>query len=99
MGYLQYDAWQKRGRRDGDYVIITLMTQLLKQALERLRELPEADQDRAAADLMQFVNQIDTPQIQLSDEQLAEVNRRLAKKKPKTLTMAQFDKHLKRRGI
>ena len=74
------------------------MTQLLKRALVRLQELPAADQDRAAADLMQFVDQHDMPQIQLSDEQLAEVNRRLAEKNPKTLTMVQLKARLKRRG-
>ena len=75
------------------------MTQLLDQALERLRELPQTEQDLAAAELMNFVNHIDAPQIQLSDEQLAEVERRLAKRNPKTLTMAELDAHLKRRGI
>ena len=60
------------------------MTQLLDQALERLRELPQTDQDRAAAELMNFVNHIDTAQIQLSDEQVAEVERRLAKRNPRT---------------
>ena len=74
------------------------MTQLLKRALVRLQELPAADQDRAAADLMQFVDRHDMPQIQLSDEQLAEVNRRLAEKNPKTLTMVQLKARLKRRG-
>jgi len=75
------------------------MSQLLDQALERLRELPETDQDLAAVELMHFVNQFDMPQIQLSDEQLAEVDRRIAKKDPKTLTMAQLDARLKRQGI
>jgi hypothetical protein len=75
------------------------MTQLLDQALERLRELPQTDQDRAAAELMDFVNQIDSPKLQLSDEQVEELERRLAKKNPKTLTMSELDAHLKRRGI
>ncbi len=75
------------------------MAQLLDQALERLRELSQTDRDLAAAGLMNFVNQIDTPQIQLSDEQLAEVEHRLAKKNPKTFTMKKLDAHLKRRGI
>ena len=72
---------------------------LLDQALERLRELPQTDQDRATVELIGFVNHIDTPQIQLSDEQLAEVERRLAKENPRTLTMTELDAHLKRRGI
>jgi hypothetical protein len=75
------------------------MSQLLDQALERLRELSQADQDLAAVELMSFVKHVDTPEIQLSDEQLAEVDRRLRKKDPKTLTIAELDARLKRRGI
>jgi hypothetical protein len=75
------------------------MSQLLDQALERLRELPETNQDLAAVELMSIVNQFDRPQIQLSDEQVVEVDRRLARKNPKTLTMAELDARLERRGI
>lgn len=75
------------------------MTQLLDQALERLRELPQTDQDLAAAELMSFVNHFDMPQIQLSDNQLIEIDRRLATKNPKTLTMGELDARLKRCGI
>ena len=75
------------------------MSQLLDQAVERVRELPETNQDLAAVELMNFVNQFDMPQIQLSDQQLAELDRRLAEKNPKTLTMAELDARLKRRGI
>ena len=75
------------------------MSQLLDQAVERLRELPQTDQDLAAVELMNFVNQFDRPQIKLSDEDVAELDRRLAKKNPKTLTMAELDARLKRRGI
>ena len=75
------------------------MAKLLDQALERVRELSQTEQDLAAVELMSFVNQIDSPQIQLSDEQLAEVERRLAKKDPKTLSMTELDAHLERRGV
>ena len=75
------------------------MTQLLEQALERLRELPETNQDLAAVELMSIVKQFDRPQIQLTDEQVVEVERRLATKNPKTLTMAELDARLERRGI
>jgi len=34
------------------------MTKLLDKALERLRELPQTDQDRAAVELISFVNHI-----------------------------------------
>jgi hypothetical protein len=75
------------------------MSQLLDQAVERLRELPQTNQDLAAVELMKFVDQFDRPQIQLSDDDLAELDRRLAEKNPKTLTMAELDARLKRRGI
>lgn len=75
------------------------MTQLLEQALERLRELPEAEQDLAAVELMNFVKHIDTAEIQLSDQQIAEVDRRLTKKDPTILTMSELDARLKQRGI
>ena len=61
--------------------------------------LAETDQDLAAVEPMSIVKQFDRPQIQLTDEQLAEVDRRLATKNPKTLTMAELDARLKRRGI
>jgi hypothetical protein len=35
------------------------MSQLLDQALERLRELPETNQDLAAVELMSIVKQFD----------------------------------------
>ena len=79
--------------------IVVRMTQLLDQALGLLRELPQTKQDMAAAELMHFVNRLDVPEIQLSDKQLKEVGRRLAKKNPKTLTMKELDAHLKKRGI
>ena len=75
------------------------MSQLLDQVLERLRELPQTNQDLAAVELMNFVRQFDLPEIQLSDEQVAEVDRRLAMRDPKTLTMAELDARLGRRGI
>ena len=75
------------------------MSQLLDQAVDRLRELPETNQDLAAVELMNIVNQFDRPQIQLSDEDVAELDRRLAEKNPKTLTMAELDARLQRRGI
>jgi hypothetical protein len=75
------------------------MSTLLEQAIERLRELPQTEQDLAAADLMRFVSVIDASPIQLSDEQVAEVERRRAVKNPRTLTAAQLDARLNRYGI
>ena len=73
------------------------MTRLLDQVIERLRELPETQQDLAAAEIKNFVELIDAAQLQLSDEQVAEVERRRAKKTPTTLTMTQLDDRIARR--
>jgi hypothetical protein len=39
----------------------------------------------------------DNGRIRLSDEQAAEVRRRLAEKSPKSMTLAEFNKRLRRR--
>ena len=46
---------------------------------------------------IKFVSVIDVAQIQLSDEQVAEVERRCAVKNPKTLTATELDARLSRR--
>lgn len=75
------------------------MTTLLEQAIERLRELPQTEQDLAAVDLMRFVSVVDVTSIQLSDEQVAEVERRRSVENPPTLTAAELDARLFRRGV
>ncbi|MCC6984299.1 MAG: hypothetical protein IT535_13595 [Bauldia sp.] len=74
------------------------MTKLFEVAIARVRGLPDSEQDRAAELLMTFADAEDSA-CQLSDEQAAEVDRRMAEKNPKTLTLAELDDRLRRRGI
>lgn len=56
----------------GSCDIVLIMTKLLEEAIAKLRELPESDQDVAARFLLGFVNP-DTNRYQLTEEQVAEV--------------------------
>lgn len=74
------------------------MTTLLKKALEKVKRLPTRAQDGAAELIMEYVSHSQRD-VRLSDEQLAEVRRRLADKKRKTITLKQLDTRLRRLGI
>ena len=74
------------------------MNAKLKEVIERVRAWPEERQEDAAKVLLEMEAQ-DSSSYQLTDEQLAEVRRRRAEKDPKTLTLAEFDKRLRRFGI
>jgi hypothetical protein len=50
------------------------MTKLMEQALRQIEQLPEAEQDAAAAALLDYVKHMQD--MRLSDEQVAEVRRR-----------------------
>ena len=74
------------------------MTKLLEEAIAKVRELPEDEQNRAAGFLLDFA----TPNAQgyhLTDEQLAEVRRRRAVQNPKTITLTELDKRLRHLGV
>jgi hypothetical protein len=74
------------------------MTTKLKDVIERVQNWPEERQEDAAKVLLEMEAQ-DTSSYQLTDEQLAEVRRRRAEVNPKTLTLAEFDRKLRRFGI
>ena len=74
------------------------MTKLLQVAIEKLKELPEERQDELAQALIE-VAQSDLHPYRLTDEQVAEVQRRRNVKNPKTLTMAQLHARLKHLGV
>jgi hypothetical protein len=84
---------KKRGRD-----IMSRMTTKLKEVIERVRNWPEERQEDAAKVLLEMEAQ-DTSSYHLTDEQLAEVRRRRAENNPKTLTLAEFDRKLRRFGI
>jgi hypothetical protein len=74
------------------------MTTKLKEVIERVQNWPEERQEDAAKVLLEMEAQ-GASSYQLTDEQLAEVRRRRAEKNPKTLTLAEFDRKLRRFGI
>jgi hypothetical protein len=71
------------------------MNAKLKEVIERVQTWPEKRQEDAANVLLEMEAQ-DTSSYELTDEQLAEVRRRRAEKNPKKLTLAEFDKKLRR---
>ena len=73
------------------------MSTLLKQAVSKVQKLSKAEQDSAAGFLMDYVSAVQDD-IQLSNEQLAEVRRRRAEKNPKTMTLKQLDTRLRKLG-
>jgi hypothetical protein len=67
----------------------------VKEILERVLTWPperQADIARVA----ELMEEQDSSACQLTDEQLAEMRRRRAKKNPKTLTLDEWDKRLRR---
>ena len=72
------------------------MTKLLRQAIERVEKLPESEQDAAAGALMDYLDQMRN--LQLSDEQVAEVRRRLADPARQTVPLDEVRKRFRRRG-
>ena len=54
------------------------MNQLLEEALEQVRALPEERQQEAAQVLLAFLDQEKNPELYLSPEQIAEIERRMS---------------------
>lgn len=71
------------------------MNAKLAQALSAITKLPDADQERAAQALLDFARQENRPT--LSDEQVAEIQRRL-RNQPEHMTLAEAKARLARRG-
>ncbi len=56
---------------------------------------PERQED--VAHVVELMEEQHGSQLQLSEEQLAEVRRRRAERNPKTMTLAEFNERLRRR--
>jgi hypothetical protein len=70
----------------------------VKKILDRvLTWSPERQED--AAEILMSIEAQDKSGYRLTDEQLAELQRRRAEKNPKTLTLAEFDERLRRFGV
>ena len=75
------------------------MTKLLETVIERLKDLPDAEQDRIATILLQELSgSEDRDGYHLTDEQLAEIDRRLAEENPEVLTVEEARELLRRHG-
>ena len=68
----------------------------VKEILDRVLTWP-AERQADVAHVVEIMEEQDKSELRLSDEQAAEVRRRLAEKNPKTHTLAEFREHLRRR--
>jgi hypothetical protein len=72
------------------------MTKLLDQALRQVEQLPEGDQDAAAGALLDYVKHM--RDISLTDEQVAEVRRRMSDPNRRLLSHAEALERIGRLG-
>jgi hypothetical protein len=68
----------------------------VKEILDRVLTWP-AERQADVAEVVALMEAQDKSTVRLSDDQAAEVQRRLAEKDPKTLTLAEFNERLRRR--
>lgn len=72
------------------------MTKLLQKAFEQASELPDDQQDAAAGALLDYLDHMQS--LHLTDEQVAEVRRRLADPAPKLLSLDEVKNRLTQLG-
>lgn len=68
----------------------------VKEILDRVLTWPP-ERQADLAHMVELMEEQDRSDLRLSDEQVAEVRRRLAEKNPETVTLAEFKEHLRRR--
>lgn len=68
----------------------------MKAALDRLLTWPPERQDDVVR-ILDEMAQLDASGYRLSDEQVAEVQRRMADPNPESLTLGEFNAHVQRR--
>jgi hypothetical protein len=68
----------------------------VKAILDRVLTWPPERQADVAR-VVEVMEQQDKSELRLSDAQAAEVRRRLADPSPKTITLAEFNEHIRRR--
>ena len=73
------------------------MTNLLEEAVKVLRKLPDDRQEAAARAIINYG--ADDDDVQLSDEQVAEIERRVANPNRKFISLAELDKRIRHLGV
>ena len=73
-----------------------IMNKKVEKALAKLKDLPEREQEVAAEAILDYAVGAGEPRI--TDEQLAEVERRLADPKPTFVSLAELRARFKRIG-
>jgi hypothetical protein len=73
------------------------MTKLLAEALKVLRDLPQEEQEKAARAIIDYGARED--KLQLTDEQVVEIERRMANPERKFISLAELRKRLHRYGV
>ncbi|HEX3971397.1 MAG TPA: hypothetical protein VHX19_08735 [Stellaceae bacterium] len=68
----------------------------VKEILDRVLSWP-ADRQEDVARVVQLMEEQDNSRVQLTDEQAAEIRRRLAEQQPETMSLAEFTEHLRQR--
>ena len=68
----------------------------VKEILDRVLTWP-AERQADVAHVVEIMEEQDRSDLRLSEEQAAEVRRRLAEKNPKTITLGELNEHLRRR--
>ena len=71
------------------------MTNLVEEAVKVLRGLPDDRQEAAARAIIDFGTDDDA---QLSDEQVADIEKRMANPDRKLISLAELDKRIRRLG-
>ena len=73
------------------------MTKLVEEAVRVLRELPDERQETAARAIINYG--ADDDSVQLSDEQVAEIERRIASPNRKFISLDELDKRIRHLGV
>jgi len=68
----------------------------VKSVLDRVLTWPKERQENAV-EILEHMEKQDKSPLRLTEEQAAEVRRRLKEKSPKTITLAEFNKHIRSR--